>query len=299
MAAWINLKIRASAEYAHIISDTLIELGALSSSIEDSYLNSENEEALFGEPNIPSNTIWQNNTIESLFNDSVSIDTIIDELKTVTSLSHIDYTLESVEEQNWVALTQSQFEPINISNKLWIVPSWHTSPNPNAINIVLDPGLAFGTGSHPTTHLCLEWLIHEVSMNDRVLDYGCGSGILSIAAKKCGAKEVIGVDIDPQAIIASVHNAKENHVDINFYNSESSLNFEADIVVANILSSALSVLAPIIAKACKPQGKIALSGILKEQVEMLTNIYSVWFNLNKPIEREGWILMSGKKKSIS
>jgi len=299
MAAWINLKIRASAEYAHIISDTLIELGALSSSIEDSYLNSENEEALFGEPNIPSNTIWQNNTIESLFNDSVSIDTIIDELKTVTSLSHIDYTLESVEEQNWVALTQSQFEPINISNKLWIVPSWHTSPNPNAINIVLDPGLAFGTGSHPTTHLCLEWLIHEVSMNDRVLDYGCGSGILSIAAKKCGAKEVIGVDIDPQAIIASVHNAKENHVDINFYNSESSLNFEADIVVANILSSALSVLAPIIAKACKPQGKIALSGILKEQVEMLTKIYSVWFNLNKPIEREGWILMSGKKKSIS
>jgi len=299
MAAWINLKIRASAEYAHIISDTLIELGALSSSIEDSYLNSENEEALFGEPNIPSNTIWQNNTIESLFDDSVSIDTIIDELKTITGLSHIDYTLESVEEQNWVALTQSQFEPINISNKLWIVPSWHTSPNPNAINIVLDPGLAFGTGSHPTTHLCLEWLIHEVSMNDRVLDYGCGSGILSIAAKKCGAKEVIGVDIDPQAIIASVHNAKENHVDINFYNSESSLNFEADIVVANILSSALSVLAPIIAKACKPQGKIALSGILKEQVEMLTKIYSVWFNLNKPIEREGWILMSGKKKSIS
>jgi len=299
MAAWINLKIRASAEYAHIISDTLIELGALSSSIEDSYLNSENEEALFGEPNIPSNTIWQNNTIESLFNDSVSIDTIIDELKTVTSLSHIDYTLESVEEQNWVALTQSQFEPINISNKLWIVPSWHTSPNPNAINIVLDPGLAFGTGSHPTTHLCLEWLIHEVSMNDRVLDYGCGSGILSIAAKKCGAKEVIGVDIDPQAIIASVHNAKENHVDVQFYNSDSSVKFEADIVVANILSSALSVLAPIIAKACKPEGKIALSGILKEQVEMLTNIYSVWFNLNKPIEREGWILMSGVKKSIS
>jgi ribosomal protein L11 methyltransferase len=299
MAAWINLKIRANAEYAHIISDALIELGALSSSIEDSYLNSDNEEALFGEPNIPSNTIWQHNTIESLFDDSISIDTIIDELKTITGLSHVDYTLESVEEQNWVALTQSQFEPISILDKLWIVPSWHTSPDLSAINIVLDPGLAFGTGSHPTTHLCLEWLIKEVSMNDRILDYGCGSGILSIAAKKCGAKEVVGVDIDPQAIISSTHNAKENHVDIHFYNSESSLNFEADIVVANILSSALSVLAPIIAKACKPQGKIALSGILKEQVEMLTKIYSVWFNLNKPIEREGWILMSGTKKSIS
>ena len=299
MAAWINLKIRASAEYAHIISDALIELGALSSSIEDSYLNSENEEALFGEPNIPSNTIWQHNSIESLFDDSVSIDTIIDELETITGLSHIDYTLESVEEQNWVALTQSQFEPISILDKLWIVPSWHTSPDLSAINIVLDPGLAFGTGNHPTTHLCLEWLIKEVSMNDRVLDYGCGSGILSIAAKKCGAKEVVGVDIDPQAIISSIHNAKENHVDIQFYNSESSLNFAADIVVANILSSALSVLAPIIAKACKPQGKIALSGILKEQVEMLTEIYSAWFNLNKPIEREGWILISGTKKSIS
>lgn len=299
MAAWINLKIRASAAYAHMMSDALIDLGALSCSIEDSYLNSENEEALFGEPNIPSNTIWQHNTVESLFDAAVSIDTIINELKTITGLSHIDYTLDSVEEQNWVALTQSQFEPINILDKLWIVPSWHTSPNPDAINIILDPGLAFGTGSHPTTHLCLEWLIKEVNINDHVLDYGCGSGILSIAAKKCGAKEVIGVDIDPQAIIASTHNAKENHAGVQFYNSESTLTFEADIVVANILSSALSVLAPLIAKACKPHGKIALSGILKEQIEMLTEIYSTWFDLNKPIEREGWILLSGTKKSIS
>ena len=299
MAAWINLKIRAGADYAHIMSDALIELGALSCAIEDSYLNSENEEALFGEPNIPSNTIWQHNTVESLFDAAVSIDTIINELKTITGLPHIDYTLDTVEEQNWVALTQSQFEPINILDKLWIVPSWHTSPNPDAINIILDPGLAFGTGSHPTTHLCLEWLIKEVNINDHVLDYGCGSGILSIAAKKCGAKQVIGVDIDPQAIIASIHNAKENHVDVQFYNSELPLTFEADIVVANILSSALSVLAPLIAKACKPHGKIALSGILKEQIEMLTEIYSTWFDLNKPIEREGWILLSGTKKSIS
>ncbi|CAM8348684.1 50S ribosomal protein L11 methyltransferase [Candidatus Methylopumilus universalis] len=299
MAAWINLKIRASADYAHIMSDALIELGALSCAIEDSYLNSENEEALFGEPNIPSNTIWQHNTVESLFDAAVSIDTIINKLKTITGLPHIDYTLDTVEEQNWVALTQSQFEPINILDKLWIVPSWHTSPNPDVINIILDPGLAFGTGSHPTTHLCLEWLIKEVNINDHVLDYGCGSGILSIAAKKCGAKQVIGVDIDPQAIIASTHNAKENHADVQFYNSESPLTFEADIVVANILSSALSVLAPLIAKACKPHGKIALSGILKEQIEMLTQIYSTWFDLNKPIEREGWILLSGTKKSIS
>ena len=299
MAAWINLKIRASADYANIMSDALIELGALSCAIEDSYLNSENEEALFGEPNIPSNTIWQHNTVESLFDAAVSIDTIINELKTITGLPHIDYTLDTVEEQNWVALTQSQFEPINILDKLWIVPSWHTSPNPDAINIILDPGLAFGTGSHPTTHLCLEWLIKEVNINDHVLDYGCGSGILSIAAKKCGAKQVIGVDIDPQAIIASIHNAKENHVDVQFYNSELPLTFEADIVVANILSSALSVLAPLIAKACKPHGKIALSGILKEQIVMLTEIYSTWFDLNKPIEREGWILLSGTKKSIS
>ena len=139
MVAWVNLKIQASASYADIISDALIELGALSSSIEDAYLNSENEEALFGEPNIPSNTLWQNNTIESLFDDSVSVNTIIDELKTITGLSQIDYTIESVEEQNWVSLTQSQFEPISILNKLWIVPSWHTSPDPNAMNIILDP----------------------------------------------------------------------------------------------------------------------------------------------------------------
>ena len=299
MAAWINLKILATEAYTHLISDTLIELGALSSSIEDSYLNSPNEEALFGKPNHPGNTIWQNNTIESLFDDSVSIDTIIHELKTITGLSKILYTLETVEEQNWVELTQLQFEPINILDKLWIVPSWHTAPNPNAMNIILDPGLAFGTGRHPTTHLCLEWLIKEVSSNDHILDYGCGSGILSIAAKKCGAKEVVGVDIDSQAIIVSIHNAKENHVDIQFYNSESTVTYKADIIVANILSSALSVLAPIIAEACKPYGKIALSGILKEQVEMLTQIYSEWFNLNTPIHKEGWILMSGAKKSIT
>ena len=305
MAAWINLKIQASAEYAHIISDALIELGALSSSIEDSYLNSENEEALFGEPNIPSNTIWQHNTIESLFDDSISIDTVIDELKTMTGLSDIDYTLESVEEQNWVTLTQSQFEPISILNKLWIVPSWHTTPNPSAINIILDPGLAFGTGSHPTTHLCLEWLIKEVNINDRVLDYGCGSGILSIAAKKCGAKEVVGVDIDPQAILATEQNAALNGVAENLYvGLPDEFNLEladqkADVFVANILAGPLMMLAPEFATLVKSEGEFALAGVIEEQVSDVSSVYSEFFDILEVEKRdENWCRISGKRHTL-
>ena len=283
------------------VTEALEALDALSVSIEDNDADTPHEQALFGEPGMPPpKEAWLHSRLTALFPNQEQAQAALDLLEAQPFFADSALVaLREVANEDWVRLTQSQFSPVPVTSDFWIVPSWHTSPNPDAINIVLDPGLAFGTGSHPTTHLCLEWLIKEVNINDHVLDYGCGSGILSIAAKKCGAKEVIGVDIDPQAIIASKHNAQENHVDIQFYNSESSLTFEADIVIANILSSALSVLAPIIAKACRPEGKIALSGILKEQVEMLTQIYSAWFNLKKPIEREGWILLSGTKKSIS
>jgi ribosomal protein L11 methyltransferase len=201
-----------------------------------------------------------------------------------------------VAEQDWVRATQSQFDPIKITNDLWIVPTWHDAPNPNALNIVLDPGLAFGTGSHPTTHLCLAWLVDQVKPSHHVLDYGCGSGILAIAAKKLGAAEVVGVDIDGQAIISSNFNAEQNQVSADFYMATDYPEKQADIVVANILSSALSVLAPALAGACKQHGRIALSGILREQAEQVSAIYAEWFTMDAPVFMDSWTLLTGTKK---
>jgi ribosomal protein L11 methyltransferase len=175
------------------------------------------------------------------------------------------------------------------------VPTWHTAPHAEAINIVLDPGLAFGTGSHPTTSLCLEWLTQQQNLGS-VLDYGCGSGILAIAAKKLGACSVSGVDIDSQAIIASQYNAQNNQVEIQFYDADSFKPQTFDVVVANILSSALMVLAPALSKYCKTGGKIALSGILEEQKEALLARYSEWFMMDAPKQKDAWVLLTGTKK---
>jgi ribosomal protein L11 methyltransferase len=208
----------------------------------------------------------------------------------------LHYTTEVIQEQDWVRATQSQFDPIKITDDLWIVPTWHSAPNANAINIVLDPGLAFGTGSHPTTHLCLAWLSQTVKTDQTVLDYGCGSGILAIAAKKLGASKVVGTDIDTQAIQASLYNAEQNAVQASFYHANDYQTDQYDIVVANILSSALSVLAPALAKSCKSGGEVALSGILKEQAEAVSAIYSPWFDMQAPVYMDAWVLLTGRKK---
>ncbi len=294
--AWISLNIEAKDNTADLISDTLMELGALSAIIEDANADTLDEQPIFGEPGDPPPGIWQHNIVSALFNDDVDIAEVISQLETATKLAQLQYKTEHIAEQDWVRATQSQFDPIHIQDKLWIVPTWHAAPNPDAINIILDPGLAFGTGSHPTTHLCLEWLTQNVNNTETVLDYGCGSGILAIAAKKLGAKDVVGVDIDHQAIQASIYNAEQNQVEAQFYMANAYQTQPVDIVVANILSSALMVLAPALASACKAQGKIALSGILKEQVDQLLTIYSQWFVMNPPTYRDAWVLLTGTRK---
>jgi len=221
-----------------------------------------------------------------------------------TGLNDLVYSVEPLAEQDWVRATQSQFDPIRIRDDLWIVPTWHDAPNPTALNIILDPGLAFGTGSHPTTHLCLAWLADKVHPGVSVLDYGCGSGILAIAAKKLGAGRVIGTDIDAQAIEASHYNAEQNQVEAAFYLPDQLAPNQlredpADLVVANILSSALSVLAPALAAACKPGGSIALSGILRGQAEQVAAIYAEWFEMNEPAFLESWVLLTGRRKCAS
>jgi ribosomal protein L11 methyltransferase len=298
--AWLLLKIEANENNADVISDALMSIGALSASIEDANAETAAEQAIFGEPSsshiqYPPPGIWQQNIITAMFDEDADISQVISALSAETAIPTFQYSIEIIAEQDWVRATQAQFDPIKISDKLWIVPTWHVAPNSDAINIVLDPGLAFGTGSHPTTSLCLEWLSQQSAINS-VLDYGCGSGILAIAAKKLGAKHVVGVDIDSQAIIASHYNAEQNQVDIEFFDANTFTQQTFDIVVANILSSALMVLAPALSKYCKTGAKLALSGILKEQEQVLITRYSEWFNMDAPQQKDAWILLTGTKR---
>ncbi|WP_047540510.1 50S ribosomal protein L11 methyltransferase [Methylotenera versatilis] len=298
--AWLLLKIQANEHNADAISDALMDLGALSCSIEDANAETQAEQALFGEPGDPPPGIWQQNIVTAMFDESVNVTEIIQQLSTTTAGQNYQYSTEMIAEQDWVRSTQAQFDPIKITDKLWIVPTWHQSTwqetaNQEAINIVLDPGLAFGTGSHPTTHLCLEWLTKTMP-SQSVLDYGCGSGILAIAAKKLGAQQVVGVDIDTQAIVASRYNAQQNQVDAAFFDADTFSHETFDVVVANILSSALMVLAPALAKYCKTGGKLALSGILETQTDALIERYSEWFTMDAPHQRDAWVLLTGTKK---
>ena len=293
--AWINLTFFAAEKDINLLSEALETRGALSIFIQDKNLNNSDEELIFGEPHSGPNKFWATNQIQALFNDSVDIKEIQDEL--ILNFQDIDFkfTASSVSETDWVKLSQSQFKPICIKDRINIVPSWHKINNPKLINIILDPGLAFGTGAHPTTHLCTEWLIDNVSKEKKVLDYGCGSGILAIAAYKLGAKMVKGVDIDPQAIIASKENGNVNECNIDWLNTDKDFKFQADLLVANILSSALSVLAPLLASYCAPKGKIALSGILESQENQIKKIYEPWFNFEKTLKNNGWVCLSGVK----
>ena len=295
--AWLSLKIEADDKTADLLSDALMELGALSASIEDAHAETPEEQAIFGEPGDPPPGIWQRSIVNALFTEDTDVAEIMQSLKQTTGLvDDLDYSTERLADQDWVRTTQSQFNPICINDSLWIVPSWHEAPDPAALNIILDPGLAFGTGSHPTTHLCLEWLAGHINHQQTVLDYGCGSGVLAIAAKKMGAARVIGTDIDSQAIDSSVFNAERNQVDAEFHLPEQLPQLQAEIVVANILSSALMVLAPALAAACKQQGRIALSGILESQATLVSDVYKEWFDMETPTLMEGWVLLTGTKR---
>ena len=204
--------------------------------------------------------------------------------------------METLEEQDWVRLTQSQFDPIKISDRLWITPTWHDAPDARAINLRLDPGLAFGTGSHPTTHLCLQWLDNNLRGGESVLDYGCGSGILTIAALKLGAGSATGVDIDPQAIKASNDNAVQNEVQAAFYLPDGLPQGQFDVVVANILANPLRMLGDMLAGRTHTGGRIVLSGILEEQIDEMSAIYAQWFDLAPAIVNNGWACITGTKR---
>ncbi len=295
--AWLALKIEADNRIAEPLSEFLLNQGALSVSIEDAQAEQPDEAPLFGEPNMPPPGFWKKNIINALLNENSDAEQLTSLAKAEFNLINLPYQVEMIAEQDWVRLTQSQFDPIKILDDLWIVPTWHEVSNHQAINIRLDPGLAFGTGSHPTTFLCLKWLKQVVNPSLSVIDYGCGSGILSIAAKRMGAKAVLGIDIDANAIEASQFNADQNNVNVDFLHAQKFKgDFCADIVVANILSSALIVLAPALAQLCKPGGQLALSGILQAQVDLITEAYQPWFDVQVLEMKDGWVLMGGERK---
>lgn len=293
---WQSVSFLTDASHAEPLCDALIEAGALSASIEDADAGTPDEQPQFGEPGSVNSPGWTHSRVVALLEADADVAALLAAAVAEIGLLEVPaYTVEAVAEQNWVQLTQSQFDPIRVSDRLWIVPSWHESPDPAAINLILDPGMAFGTGSHPTTRLCLEWLERQVTESSSLLDYGCGSGILAIAAARLGAGRVAGVDIDPQAVESARANAERNGVRALFADSAQPVAGEYDLVVANILSNPLRVLAPAICAHVRSGGKLALSGILREQAEEIIGIYAQWLPMTVADTREDWVCLSGVK----
>lgn len=296
--AWLTLIADTDAQHAEALSEALLDRGALSVDLLDADADTPDEQAIFGEPGEPPPGVWQHNRISALFDNDQDVRAILQAAATAIGLKQLpEHRVETLADNDWVRLTQAQFEPIPISPRLWIVPTWHTPSDPMAINIVLDPGLAFGTGSHPTTRLCLRWLDSYLPKGVSVLDYGCGSGILAIAALKLGAARAVGVDVDKQAVIAGHDNAVANQVEnVQFYLPDAVPQATYDLVLANILTNPLRVLAPLLAGATRSGGQIVLSGILQEQADDVMAIYRQWFDFNLPVFEDGWSCLSGRKR---
>lgn len=275
-----------------------MEEGALSVDVADARAGTEQETPIFQEPGEDVAFAFGSNRLIALFDADTDVAQALVRACEASGLDPVpEYQIAEVEEQDWVRLTQSQFAPIRVSSRLWIVPTWHDAPDSSAINIALDPGLAFGTGSHPTTRLCLDWLDRNLLAGVSVIDYGCGSGILAIAAAKLGADRVVGVDIDPQAVEASRYNAEQNRVAASFFTADEPRPEPAQVVVANILSNPLKVLAPLLADLTLPGGKVVLSGILAPQAQDVSKAYSTWFEMEPAVEDDGWVRLSGVRRS--
>ena len=296
---WISVVLQAEADRAEALSEALLDQGALSVTLDDADAGTEREQPQFGEPGMDAPGLWQHSRVIALFDgnlDSTELGQRLAAAALEAGFAKLPaFTCEQVAEENWVQLTQNQFEPIKVTERLWIVPSWHAAPDAGALNIELDPGMAFGTGSHPTTWLCLEWLDRTIQASHSMLDYGCGSGILAIAAARLGARRVLGVDIDDKALVASRDNATRNGVALDVQHSAQTLDEQFDVVVANILTNPLCVLAPLIAARVAPGGHLALAGILENQAEQVIAAYAPYIALRAGAVREGWVRLEGQR----
>jgi len=293
---WQSLELTVSADDAEAWSEALLDCGANSVSIEDAEAGTAAEQAQYGEPGMTVAQVWRLSVVAALFPEAADIRASIDACAQRTGSTSVpEYHVRSVAEEDWVRLTHAQFAPIEISGRLWIVPSWHACPAPPAVCIQLDPGLAFGTGSHPTTRLCLAWLDSHLKGGETVLDYGCGSGILAIAAMRLGAARAIGVDIDPQAVAAATDNAVRNHIDAQFIDAATQLTSCADVVIANILANPLKLLAPVLRAHCRIGGSLVLSGVLETQANGVVDAYREHFELRTAGSDDGWVVLAGER----
>lgn len=301
MSGWNELRIEVSRDDADPWSDALLEAGALSVQAEDADAESPDEQPQYGEPGMPAAGAgavsgWNRTVLAALLDTGDDPDAVLQAAaRSLGRPAPAPIGVRAVADQDWVRLTQAQFEPIPIGDRLLITPSWHAGGDASRVEIVLDPGLAFGTGSHPTTRLCLQWLEHCLPPDATVIDYGCGSGILAIAAARLGARRVVGVDIDPQALVSTRANAERNHVDIEVRSTTDPRPEPADVVVANILSSPLKLLAPVLTDLVRPGGWLVLSGVLERQVDEVAAYYAGRLPVVAVGTHEGWACLAGSK----
>lgn len=296
--SWTEIVVEVDREHAENYSDALMLFGALSVSIEDADEGTEAEQPLFGEPGMePEETAWKRSRVIALTPTDFNHAEVVKLAAEHCDMPVPSHYLRLVTDQDWVRLTQSQFEPMLIGKRIWVVPSWHKAPDPEALVLELDPGLAFGTGSHPTTRLCMEWLEENPPVDKTVLDYGCGSGILAIVAKKLGAKKVSGIDIDTQAIQAAEFNATRNQCEIDFSLPNTISSATYDVVVANILSNPLKLMAPMLSAKVAGGGALVLSGVLARQADEVAASYAPFISLTVWQERDGWVALVGHRRS--
>jgi ribosomal protein L11 methyltransferase len=299
--SWTEIVLEVPRDLTEQVSDALIEAGALSVSVEDADEGTDAERPLFGEPGMePTEHAWEHSRVVALAEAGADCDAIVRDACQMCEIAEpLPFSLRPVAEQDWVRVTQSQFEPIHIGRRIWVVPSWHEAPEPDAVVLELDPGLAFGTGSHPTTRLCMEWLESHAPIGKTMLDYGCGSGILAMLGKKLGLGSVDGVDIDEQAISSAHDNAERNRCDIHFFLPE---DFKAarsttryDLVMANILSSPLKLMAPMLCGRVSDGGSLVLSGVLARQADEVIASYAPLISLSVWAELDGWVALAGQR----
>jgi len=290
---WQKLTLYLSRDLIEKASEFLEEFGALAIT-----LQAENDEEVF-EPALGTTPLWQHTQMIALFEADTDIKTIFNALQQALQPAQIAYhAIETVYDQDWQKICNDNFKPQCFADNLWIYPSWHELPDKDKPHVLLDPGLAFGTGSHPTTALCLDWLARHIEHGDQVIDYGCGSGILAIAALKLGAKQVWAVDNDPQALEATLENGLRNECSmaaLEIALPEQLPAITCDILIANILANPLIALAPTFSTLVKRGGHIVLSGILPEQANAVIDAYKNWVEFSPLTEQEGWVRLEGKK----
>ena len=294
-----ELVLHAGQALVEPVSDALMdELGALSVSVEDADVDTDAEQALFGEPGLPApREGWRHSTLRALFADEAQATAAATQLLAQAWAAEVRLqALHAVPDEDWVRLTQAQFTPVAITDSFWVVPSWHQAPPAAERVIRLDPGLAFGTGTHPTTRMCLRWIAQHAQPWARVIDYGCGSGILAIGAALHGAVQIDAVDIDPAAVVATQANAQANGVSLTAATPDRASG-PYSLVLANILASPLTLLAPLLSAHLAPGGHLVLAGILERQTGELRDAYAPWLSLEVHDREDGWVLMVGQRSA--